>query len=82
MNQGSRESRIPRVRSEMAERLIKELEMALPEVARLLGGFTLATSKSLHKTPKGSDKPMQMFHRNLPTIFSSFCEGVLFLVEI
>jgi hypothetical protein len=63
--------------SEIAERLIKELGMSLAEVARLLGGFTLVTSKSLQKTPKGSEKPMQMFHRNLPTIFSCFCLGFL-----
>jgi len=49
MNQGSRRGRIPRVRSEIAERLIKELRMSLAEVARLLGISTSAISKILHR---------------------------------
>jgi hypothetical protein len=44
---GSRRSRIPGVRSEIAERLIKELAMPLAEVARLWGGSTSAISKIL-----------------------------------
>jgi predicted transcriptional regulator len=43
------ETRIPRVRSEIAERLVKELGMSLAEVARLLGVSTLAVSKILHR---------------------------------
>jgi predicted transcriptional regulator len=36
------------VRSGIAERMIKELEMSLPGVARLLGVPTSAISKILH----------------------------------
>ena len=49
MNQGSRRGRIPRVRSEVAEGLVKELEMSLAEVARLLGVSTSAISKILRR---------------------------------
>ena len=43
------ETRIPRVHSEIAERLIKELGMSLAGVARLLGVSTSAISKILHR---------------------------------
>jgi len=44
-----KETRIPRVRSEIAERLVKELAMSLAEVARLLSVSTSAISKILHR---------------------------------
>ena len=45
LRMGSRRGEIPRVRSESAERLVKELGMGLAEVARLLGVSTSAISK-------------------------------------
>jgi len=46
---GSRRGEIPRVRSETAERLIRELGMSLAGVARLLGVATSAISKILQR---------------------------------
>jgi len=56
MNQGSRRGRIPRVRSEIEERLIEELGMSLAGVARLSGVSTSATSKILHRTAHESSE--------------------------
>ena len=49
LRMGSRRGEIPRVRSETAQRLIKELGMSLAEVARLLGVSTSAISKIMEK---------------------------------
>jgi len=49
LRRGSRRGEIPRVRSEIAERLIKELGMSLAGVARLLGVSTSAVSKMLQR---------------------------------
>jgi hypothetical protein len=46
---GNRRGRGPRVRSEVAERLVKEIGMPLAGAARLLGVSTLAVSKILHR---------------------------------
>jgi predicted transcriptional regulator len=54
MNQGSRRGKIPRVSSEIAERLIRELGMSLAGVARSLGVSTLASSKILQRRSQGS----------------------------
>jgi predicted transcriptional regulator len=43
------ETRIPEVRSEIAERLVKELGMSLAGTARLLGASTSAISEILHR---------------------------------
>lgn len=53
MNHGSLRGSIPRVRSEIAERLVKELGMSLAEVARLLGVPTSAISKILKGIAQG-----------------------------
>jgi len=45
VNQGSRQGRVSRVRSEVTERLVEELGMSLAEVTRVLGGFTSAISR-------------------------------------
>jgi len=47
LRMGSRRGEIPRVRSEVAERLVKEVGMSLAEVARLVGVSTSAISKIL-----------------------------------
>ena len=47
---GSRRGSVLRVRSEIAERLVKELGMSLAAAARLLGVSTSAISKILHRT--------------------------------
>ncbi len=57
----------------LVSRFTLKLEFNICPGGRLLGGFTLAASKILHVAPQGSDKPMQVLHRNLPTIFSCFC---------
>ena len=49
LRMGSRRGEIPRVRSETAQRLIKELGMSLAEVARLLGVSTSAISKIMER---------------------------------
>ena len=49
--------RVPRVRAEVAERLIKELGMSLPEAARLLGVSTSAVSKILQRRSQESKEP-------------------------
>ena len=50
------ETGIPRVRSEIAERLVKDLGMSLAEVARLLGVSTLAISKILCRIAQESSQ--------------------------
>ena len=54
MNQGRRRGSVPRVRSEVVERLIKELGMSLPEVARLSGVSTSSISKILQRIAQES----------------------------
>jgi hypothetical protein len=54
LQMGSRRSGIPRVRSRIAERLIKELGIPLAEVARLLGISTSAVSKILQRIANGN----------------------------
>jgi predicted transcriptional regulator len=49
MNQGRRRGSVPRVRSEITERLVKELGMSLSGVARLLNVSTSVISKTLRK---------------------------------
>jgi predicted transcriptional regulator len=51
-----KETRITRVRAEIAERLVKELGMSLAEVARLSGVSTSAISKILHRIAKESSE--------------------------
>jgi putative transposase len=53
LRMGSRRGEIPRVRSEIAERLIEELGMSLAGAARLLGVSTSAISKILRRTVQG-----------------------------
>ena len=48
------ETRIARVRSEIAERLVSELGMSLAEVARLLGASPSSISKNLHRIAQES----------------------------
>jgi len=50
LRMGSRRGEIPRIRSVIAERLIKELGMSLAGAARLLGVSTSAISKILRRT--------------------------------
>ena len=52
LRMGSRRGEIPRVRSEAAQRLVKELGMGLAEAARLLGVSTSAISKILQRIAK------------------------------
>lgn len=49
LRMGSRRGGIPRVRSEIAEQLVRELGMSLAEVAMLLGVSTSAISKILER---------------------------------
>lgn len=49
-----RRGRIPRVRSEVVERLVKELGISLAEVARLLGVSTSAIFMILHRIAQES----------------------------
>jgi hypothetical protein len=49
LRRGSRRGEIPRVRSEVAERLIKELGMPLAEVARVSGVSRSAISKIMKR---------------------------------
>lgn len=51
LRMGSRRGEIPRVRSETAQRLLKELGMSLADVARLLGVSTSAVSKIMRRIP-------------------------------
>jgi predicted transcriptional regulator len=56
VNQGGRRGRIPRVRSEIAERLVKELCIGLVGAARLFGVSTSAISKIFQKiVPESSE---------------------------
>ena len=54
LRMGSRRGRIPGVRSEIAERLIRELGMSLAGVARLLGVSTSAISWILRRRAEES----------------------------
>ena len=64
MNQGSRRGSIPRVRAEIAERLVKEIGIPLAGAARLSGVERSAISKILHRI--GHDRRVQLFlHRQL-----------------
>jgi putative transposase len=56
LRMGSRRGEIPQVRSELAERLIKELGMSLAGVARLLGVSTSAISKILQRTAQATSE--------------------------
>jgi hypothetical protein len=50
LRMGSRRGEIPRVRSEIVQRLVKEIGMSLAEVARWVGVSTSAISKILHRS--------------------------------
>ena len=54
LRMGSRRGEIPRVRSEIVEQLVKEIEMSLPEVARWVGVSTSAISKILQRRTKSN----------------------------
>ena len=54
LRMGSRRGEIPRVRSEIAEQLVRELGIPLAEVARLLGISTSAVSKIMRR--RGSNE--------------------------
>jgi len=56
LRMGSRRGEIPRVRSEIAQQLVKTFGMSLAEVARLLGVSTSAISKILQRSPQRSKK--------------------------
>lgn len=56
LRMGSRRGDIPRVRSEIAQQLVKTLGMSLAEVARLLGVSTSAISKILQRNPEGGNE--------------------------
>jgi len=56
LRMGSRRGEIPRVRSEITERLVKDLGMSLAEVARLLGVSTSAISKILRRVAQKNRK--------------------------
>jgi len=56
LRMGSRRGEIPRVRSEIAHQLVKELGMSLAEVARLLGVSTSAISKLMQRGTQGSNE--------------------------
>ena len=56
LRMGSRRDDISRVRSEITQRLVRELGVSLAEVARLLGVSTSAISKILQRGPKGSNE--------------------------
>jgi putative transposase len=56
LRMGSRRGEIPRVRSEIAQQLVKTLGMSLAEVARLLGVSTSAISKILERSPQGRNE--------------------------
>jgi putative transposase len=56
LRMGSRRGEIPRVRSDIAQQLIKELEISLAEVARLLGVSTSAISKILQRSSQGGNE--------------------------
>jgi hypothetical protein len=53
LRMGSRRGKIPRVRSEIAQQLVKQIGMSLAEVARLLGVSTSAISKILRRSTQG-----------------------------
>jgi plasmid maintenance system antidote protein VapI len=54
LRMGSRRGEIPRVRSEIARRLVREVGIPLAEVARLLGVSTSAISKIMQR--RGSNE--------------------------
>jgi predicted HTH domain antitoxin len=53
LRMGSRRGEIPQVRSELAQRLIRELGVSLAEVARLSGVSTSAISKIMKRRAEG-----------------------------
>jgi hypothetical protein len=55
LQMGSRRGGIPRVRSEVVERLVKEVGMSLAEAARLVGVSTSAISKILLRMNQRSE---------------------------
>lgn len=56
LRMGSRRGEIPRVRSGIAQQLVKTLGMSLAEVARILGVSTSAISKILGRNPRGRNE--------------------------
>ena len=56
LRMGSRRVGISRVRSEIAQRLVRELGVSLADVARLLGVSTSAISKILQRSPQEKNK--------------------------
>ena len=56
LRMGSRRGEIPRVRSEIAQRLVREIGIPLAEVARLLGVSTSAISKIMRRSTQGSNE--------------------------
>jgi putative transposase len=54
LRMGSRRGEIPRVRSEIVQRLVKEIGMSLAEAARLVGVSTSAISKILQRRIKSN----------------------------
>jgi hypothetical protein len=56
LRMGSRRGETSRVRSEIAQRLVKVLGVSLAEVARLLGVSTSAISKILQRSIQGSNE--------------------------
>ncbi len=55
LGMGSRRGEIPQVRSEIAQRLVRELGMFLAEAARLLRVSTSAISKIMQRSAQGSN---------------------------
>ena len=53
LRMGSRRGEIPRVRTEIAQQLVRELGMSLAEAARLLGVSTSAVSKIMQRISQG-----------------------------
>jgi hypothetical protein len=64
--QGSRRGRIPRVRSEMADRLLKEAGMSWAGGGRLLGVSPSAISKILHRIAQGGSESFDSAN-NIPS---------------
>jgi hypothetical protein len=56
LRMGSRRGEIPRVRSEIAQRLVREVGIPLAHVARLLGVSTSAISKIMQRSTPRSDE--------------------------
>jgi putative transposase len=56
LRMGSRRGAIPRVRSEIAQRLVREVGIPLAEVARVLGVSTSAISKIVRRSTQGRNE--------------------------